>query len=311
MRLNRPVAALAAAILLVALPAAAPAANKEHEAMMRDLQILSADLQKMQRGIEDQMLTIKTLLGQAINDTGKSSTAVATLEVKMTERMQTLERSVNQSVANLNAKIDTMTDEFRRVREDVGDLRGKLNRMDQQLADIKTAVTVIQTAPRAETPAPAATPQSPAATSPAPNLPPAGVSAQALFDGALRDKSAGRPDLALNQFQDYIKWFPDTESACVAQYHIGDIYMGKQDLVSALVAFDAVLEKYGKSCSYYPNALFMKARALEKGGQPTSAAQEYRKLREDFPGGDWDRKATAALRALGFSTTAPPRAKKR
>ncbi|MEZ5354758.1 MAG: tetratricopeptide repeat protein [Bryobacteraceae bacterium] len=287
-------------------PVLATAANKEHEAMARDLQMLGGDVQKMQRSIEDQMLTIKTLLSQAINDTGKSLTSAAALDVKMTERMQSLEKSVNQSVANLNSKIDSMTDEFRRVREDVSDLRGKLNRMDQQLADIKTAVTVIQTAPRAEAPPPtaAATP-----TGPDPNLPPAGVSAQSLFDGAKRDQSAGRGDLALNQFQDYIKWFGQTESACVAQYHIGEIYMGKQDLVSALVAFDSVLEKYGRTCSSYPNALFQKARALEKGGQPTSAAQEYRKLREDFPGTDWDRKATAALRALGFSTRSPARKK--
>ncbi|MEZ5404361.1 MAG: tetratricopeptide repeat protein [Bryobacteraceae bacterium] len=298
---------------LVVVPAvlfavSARAANKEHEAMARDLALLSADVQKMQRSIEDQMLTIKTLLSQVINDTGKSLTQGAGLEVKMTERMQTLERSVNQSMASLNAKIDTMTDEFRRVREDVGDLRGKMNRMDQQLADIKTAVTVIQSAPRVEAPAPPPTAETapPAETA----GPPAGVSAQSLFDGAMRDKSAGRPDLALNQFQDYIKWFSQTESACVAQYQIGEIYMGKQDLVSALVAFDTVLEKYGKSCSHYPNALFMKARALEKGGQPTSAAQEYRKLREDFPGSDWDRKATASLRALGFSTTAPTRKKR-
>jgi|GEM_PF-1726536 len=294
-------------MISLALSFSASAANKEHEAIQRDISLLADDVRKMQKSVDDQLIAIKTMVQQVINSSSQTNTGLVAFEVKMIERMQNLEKNVNTATANLGARVDTMADEFRRIREDVGDVNGRLKRMQDKMADLETLVKTIQTPP-APPPAPVAPVSAPAA---APTGPPPGTTAEGLFQNATRDKIGGRYELAVSGFQDYLKWFPDTDNACVAQYNIGEIYFNKQDYVNALVAFDVVIEKYPENCSHRPNAMFMRARSFEKADQPTAAAREYRKLKADFPGGEWDRKATAALRSLGFSATAPQQKKRR
>jgi TolA-binding protein len=132
-----------------------------------------------------------------------------------------------------------------------------------------------------------------------------------LFKDGYRDKVAGRHDLALQQLQDYVRWFPDTGNACAAQYFIGEIHYGKGDFENAIQAFDAVLEKFPEDCSKGADAHFQKGLALAKMGQKTSAAEEFRELKRKHPTGQWATKANAELKALGFSISTPPARKKR
>ena len=56
-------------LLLVCLalsPAAAFAANKEHEAIMREIQALSADVQKLQK-LDERVLELRLLLQQTLD----------------------------------------------------------------------------------------------------------------------------------------------------------------------------------------------------------------------------------------------------
>ena len=54
----------------------------------------------------------------------------------------------------------------------------------------------------------------------------------------MRDKSAGNADLAIEQFQNYLKWFGSTDLAPNAQYYIGEIKYLRGDLDGALMAFE-------------------------------------------------------------------------
>jgi TolA-binding protein len=299
-----------ACLLLAGIPADLLAANKEHEAIQRDVGLLSEDVRKLQRLMEDQALQLKTMVQQAITTSANSNTSVVGLEVKVIERLQTFDREIKSTVAGLGAKVDSMADEFRRVKEDVADLNGRLGRMQNEMADVKNACTTIKVAPP-----PAEPPQTPqgsgqAGSAGAPGPPP-GVNAQSLLDSAERDRIAGRNDLAQKQYEDFLKWFPATESACVAQFRIGEVHMAKQDLVNALVAFDNVLERYGDDCRYRAAAQFMKGRGFEKGGQRSQAAKEYRKVIEDYPSSDWATRARSALRELGMNVTAPTTSQKK
>ncbi|MFN7919516.1 MAG: tetratricopeptide repeat protein [Bryobacteraceae bacterium] len=290
-------------------------ANKEHEQIQRDIATVSEDVKRLQRLLEDQALQTRTLIQQSINTSTQSNTALAGMEVKFIERLQLYEREVKASVAGMGAKVDAMADEFRRVKEDVADMNGKFSRLQTELTDVKTACSTIRTAPPVEppktpesTPQGAPTPQAAAATTPGV---PDGVSAQGLLDSAERDRIAGKFDLSEKEFNDYLKYFPKTEAACMAQYRLGEIQMAKQDLVSALVAFDNVLERYDTECKYRPAAQFMKGRAFEKGGQKSQAVKEYRKVVEDHPGTDWATRAKNALKDLNFSVTPPQKKRSR
>ena len=134
------------------------------------------------------------------------------------------------------------------------------------------------------------------------------MSADSLFQNALRDRTSGRLDLALQGFRDYLQWYGNTDYAPIAQFYIGDILYQRDDFDEALKAFDLVLEKYSEN-SKTADARFMKGQTLLKMNQRTAAAQEFRELIRNSPNSPLVPKAQSALRSLGY--TAPASKKKR
>jgi TolA-binding protein len=184
-----------------------------------------------------------------------------------------------------------MSDEFRSVSVTVQELAKGISKLDQKLSDLKTIVTTINT----PTPPPAAND---------PNKPPAGVTAEGLFQNAFRDYSGGKEELALAEFADYLKYFPESEKAPDAQYYIGQIYDHGKMYKDAVQAFDAVLK-------YPPNpragdAMYMKGVDLMKDGQKTEAAKALKEFIERFPTHGSVLNARGRLRELGVN---PPGAR--
>ena len=131
-------------------------------------------------------------------------------------------------------------------------------------------------------------------------------------DGAAtRDARGGKYDLALQEYQNYLKYYKDNEYAPNAQFNIGVIHYTQKDLETALADFDAVLEKYPDNPKT-PDALLMKGKTLVGMGRPTQGAAEFRELIKRFPNTDQATQAKAQLKALGlpYNSGAAP-AKKR
>ena len=87
----------------------------------------------------------------------------------------------------------------------------------------------------------------------------------------------GKTDLAYNEFQQYLTYFPNTELAANAQYYIGEIDYNRGNYPEAVKAFDAVLEHYPNNPKT-SDAHLMKAYALLKSNQRNRAVQEFRIL---------------------------------
>jgi TolA-binding protein len=117
-----------------------------------------------------------------------------------------------------------------------------------------------------------------------------------LYKDALRDKSAGNNDLALDEFKKYLAWFAATDLAPNAQYYIGEILFNQKNFDDAVQAFDGVitLPRNAKTL----DARFMKGRALVRLGQKTDAAREFRAISAASPGSDIARRAQDELHAL-------------
>lgn len=297
---------------IILLPCLLPAANKEHEAMMRDLALLQDQVRTLQKTLDEKMAALMAVIQQAVNSADKSNTSILVLESKVTERMTSLERSLSQSLATMGTKVDTMADEFRILKENMADLNAKMSRLQTKFVDVENAVKTLQNPPPPPPGVGADAPASvPSLSSPAPpaatNLsrPPAGVSAETVYRDAYRDMMGGKLDLALEGFENYLRWFPATDLACNAQFYIGNIHFRKKNLEKALSAFDDVLEKYPSDCNKRNDALYAKARVLTEGNQPSAAASVYRQLRKENPTGEWATKAANGLRDLGFSASQP------
>jgi tol-pal system protein YbgF len=284
-----------ALILLALIPTAATfGQRKEIVELQRDMAQLNDQVRTMQRTQDEKFGQILVLIQQAVDESRRANTSVAVLQNSLTDRISEQAKSMVGPVTGVGTKVDQMSDEFRSVREAVADLSARMSRLDARLTDISTAVMTLRTPPAAP---------GPETSSGVGAAPPSGVSAEQTYQNAYRDMQGGQLDLALQQFTDFLNYFPTTEYAPNAQFYVGDIYLRKGDTENAIKAFDAVLERYSEN-NKSADARYMKARALVQAKKPTAAAQEFRELVKRYPDSDVAAKARSQLKALGFNTPA-------
>jgi tol-pal system protein YbgF len=301
--------------LVLLFPAVAPAVSKEMQELMRDVALLQQQVKDMQQSQDSKLTELKVMMQQSIDSANRATTAVAGMEGNLRAIMQQQLTGVVSSAAGVGSKVDGMSGDVQALRAAVEDITGRLGKLQQQITDLNKAVQVVQ-ACAPPPPAPGAVnPGSPtpgpggAVSGPPPNLPPA----TQLYENARRDHAGGKLDLALQEFQDYLKYYGNTDLAPNAQFYIGNIHFAQGDYESAVADFDAVLEKYGDN-SKTPDAMLMKGKTLVKMGQPTKGAAEFRELIKKFPTSDQATQAKAQLRSLGLPYTSAPsstRSKKR
>lgn len=277
---------------LAALPMLAFGQKKEVQELQRDVALLQDQVRTLQRSIDERMAALSVLVQQTLDNVNKVNTAVAVLESNFRDRMREQEKTVVTPVASLGAKVDSMAEEFRFVKESVAEMNSRMGKLQAQIVDLGNAVKVMQSPP--PPPAPSGT-----------GGPPAGVSAESLYQSALRDRSAGNVDLALQEFRDYLQYFPATDLAPNAQFYVGMIHYERGEMEPAIAAFDSVLEKFPEN-SKTPDAMYMKGMALLKNNQRTAAAQEFREVLKRFPRGDAAEKSKERLKSMGLSTAAVP-----
>jgi len=271
------------------IPFCALAQKKEIVELGRDVSLLQDQIRSLQRSQDEKMAALTVLLQQALDAANKANTAVAVLQNALNDRLGEQQKSVGGTVAGVGNKVDQMAEEFRGLREAINDLNTRMGKFDAKLTDISNAVRTITT--------PSAPPTSTGGGSaPGGPLP----SADDLYNNAFRDMMGGKTDLAMQEFQDYLKYFHQTDRAPNAQFYIGDLYLRAGDTDNAIKSFDAVLEQYSEN-NKTPDAHYMKARALFQAGQKTAAAKEYCEVVRRYPASDFATKSKTALRGMGLS----------
>jgi TolA-binding protein len=126
------------------------------------------------------------------------------------------------------------------------------------------------------------------------------VSAETLYQNAMRDQSGGKDDLALQEYTQYLADYGNLTLAPSAQFHVAEIHLKQGNLDDALKEFDMVLEKYPDN-SKTPDALYMKGATLVKLGKRTQGKQEFCELVKRFPSNDLAGKARSQVKSLGLT----------
>ncbi len=152
------------------------------------------------------------------------------------------------------------------------------------------------------------------ASQPSGGIPPSGAasgggsapSADTLYSNGLRDITSGKYDLARQEFQDYLKFYGDTDLASNAQFYLGEIAYSQKNYDRAVTEYDHVLTNYPKSFKLAP-AHLKKGMALIELGQKTAGVRELRDVVRRFPGTEEERRARAKLKELGVAVTAANR----
>ena len=278
-----------AAVALVCSPLSF-GASKEIIELQRDVALLQDKMDSLQRDLDTKLGELTVLVQQTQESTGKNSADIANIQ-------STVSNGLGQQlapVAGLNSKVDAMGDDVRSLKDALQELSARLERMDAKITDLKNQIQIVQNPP----PAPGTTSTTPTQPQGGAATPPAGMSAEKTYTDAIRDMQGGNTDLAAQEFQQYLTYFPNTELAANAQYYVGEIAYNKGDYNGAIQAFDAMLERYPENRKT-PDAHLMKGKALVKAGQRNKAVQEFRLLIANFPRTDDARQAQQQLRTLG------------
>ena len=295
-------------IVFLALAPSVFGASKEIQELQRDVAMLQDQIRNMQRSYDEKTASMLTLVQQTLDSVNRTNTTVAVMENKFNDALKQQQSVVSAPLANVGQKLDQMSEDFRAVRESVLDMNTRMGKLDAKIADLQNLISTIQH--------PAACPPStdgsgvPTAggTAPAvaPTGPPPGMQAETTYTNAYKDYKAGKYDLAMQEFSDYLKYFSQTQFAPNVQFYIGDIYYRKQDYPNAVQAFDAVLEHYSDNTKT-PDAHYMKGMCLMAMGKNNSAAQEFRDVYTNYPDSEVAAQAKARLKDLGLPVGTPKR----
>jgi len=281
-------------VLLGCLPVPSLLAQRREDilSIQRDVAQLQDQIKQLQTSQDQKLTALESLIKQGLDQSNQASASMTALQRTLTDRLNEQQSKVAAPIAVLGTKVDQSADDLRAVRENLAALSNRVANLDNKLSDISSAVRTLSQ-PAAPPPASGGPPAAGAAP-----VAPAGTSAESLWLNAFRDYSSGRDELAMMEFNDYLKYFPTAENAASAQYYVGQLYNRAKMFDDAVKAFDAVLERYPDNPKT-PDALYGKADALAHGGHRNEAAAEFKDFLARFPTHSLARNAQAQLRDLG------------
>ena len=235
---------------------------------------------------------LKTLVEQS-NDNVNSMKAI----------VNDLHGTVQQNLATSGAKFDSMTSQMQQLSESLDEAKARLSKLSEQMTQVQNTLTNI---PANQ---PTATPGGPTGAAPIPGQPPV-PAADSLFTQGTTYYMGGQYDLAVQSFQDYLKYYSDTDRASNAQFYIGECYYSQKNYKDAISAYDLCIEKY-------PGGNRVSAAQLHKGyslmamDEKTAGIRELRSLIQRAPDSAEADQARQRLKKLGLATATatPPRRK--
>jgi tol-pal system protein YbgF len=282
-------------------PRPARAVAREIIELQRDVTTLLQGQKDLSTQLTQDHTVMRTLLEQSNDSVGR-----------LNGTMGGLQKSVQDVQANSGARLDTMSTQVQGLSDNLEEIKSRLGKLNQQLVDLQNTVqsldakisggvapagTVPTSSPTgASTTQPLGGGAATSASGPAP-------SADTLYSNGLRDITSGKYDLARSEFEDYLKYYGDTDLASNAQFYLGEIAYSQRQYSQSVSEYDKVLTNYPKSFKLAP-ARLKKGMALLEMGQKSQAIKELREVVKRYPGTEEERRARAKLKELGVAATA-------
>ncbi|HYA63839.1 MAG TPA: tol-pal system protein YbgF [Candidatus Sulfotelmatobacter sp.] len=288
-------------------PKPALAVAREIIELQRDVTSILQGQKDLQTQMTQDHTVQKTLIEQSSDTVNKLNSTMASLQ-----------KSVQDVQANSGTRLDTMSTQLQGLSDNLEEIKSRVGKLNQQLVDLQSSIQSIDARLAGGTP----TPSPGASTSPSFGVPPgsgaavpvpsgsaatapggSAPSADTLYSNGLRDITSGKYELASSEFQDYLKYYGDTDLASNAQFYLGEISYAQKNYQQAVQEYEKVLTNYPKSFKLAP-ARLKKGMALLELGQKNPGIRELREVVKRYPGTEEERRARAKLKDMGVSVTA-------
>jgi len=260
---------------LILLPAiviaAAGCADVSGQALQQDVAQLRQDLNSLTLAVHRGRGDTETVVGQIDRRTREQNAESA------------------KQVAALGARVDALSAEVARMTARLDELSQRMDALGRSAPPSGGAAAVPPPSRSGGAPIPA--PSGSVATAPRPG---GAGSPEESYQAAYLDFSKGLYPLAISEFRDFLRRFPDSALADSAQYWIGEAYFSmaratasqpdkaRENLEQAVQEFRKVMVAYPRG-SKVPTALYKEALALVELKQTALAQARLQYLVEHFP----------------------------
>src|SRR5271157_803663 len=260
-------------LLVTILIGPAQAANKDIIELQTQVQQLQQQMTAMTRSFDERMGVMRNLLEKNTDAANKVSAAIGELQASVNKQQQDRSTQVDQISGQIQALNDTM-DELKvrlaKLSKQFEDMQAQQQSMAAQQAQAQQQAQAIAQAP-----------------------PP-----DVLYNNALRDYNGGKNDLAVQEFNDYIKFFPNTDLAGNCYFYLAEIEYKAGDYQKAVANYDLVLQTF-PSGNKAASAQLKKGYALLELGKEDEGTQELKHVIQRYPRTTEATQARERLRKVG------------
>src|SRR5271170_5195843 len=254
MKLDRILFVLA---LLTICIAPAFAVNKDMIELQTQVTQLQQQMTQMKQSFDERMGVMKNLLEQNTDAANKVSTAIGGLQA-----------SVNKQQQDRAGQVDQISGQIQSLNDTMDELKVRLAKLSKQFEDMQAAQQSM-----AAQQAQAQQQAQAIAQAPAPDV---------LYNNALRDYNGGNNDLAVQEFNDYIKFYPNTDLAGNAYFYLAEIQFKAGEYEKAIANYDLVLQNF-PSGTKAAGAELRKGFALLELGKEDEGTQELKRVIQRYP----------------------------
>jgi len=255
MKFNR--IALVLVLLVTISIGPAHAVNKDLIELQTQVQQLQQQMTAMTRSFDERMGVMRNLLEQNTDAANKVSAAIGELQA-----------SVNKQQQDRSAQVDQISGQIQALNDTMDELKVRLAKLSKQFEDMQAqqqSMAAQQTQAQQQAQA--------IAQAPPPDV---------LYNNALRDYNGGKNDVAVQEFNDYIKFYPNTDLAGNAYFYLAEIQFKAGDYAKAVASYDLVLQNF-PSGNKAAAAELKKGFALLELGKEDEGAQELKHVIQRYP----------------------------
>ena len=267
----------ALALLSTLWVAATPAwgASKEMIQLQTQVQQLQEQMTAMQRSFDERMGVMKNLVEQDTDAINKVTVALGTLQA-------TLQKQQGDS----GAHVDQIAGQIQSLNDTLDELKARLAKVSKQLEDMQSSQqsqAALQAGQQAQ--------QQAAASAPPPDV---------LYNNALRDYNGDKNDLAVQEFSDYLKYYPNTDLAGNCYFYLGEIQFRQGNYQQAAQSYDQVMQNFPTG-NKTASAQLKKGFSLIELGKQDDGVTELRHVIQRYPKSNEALQARERLRKLGVA----------
>ena len=251
--------------------------SKEMVQLQTQVQQLQEQMTAMQRSFDERMGVMKDLVEKDTDAVNKVAAALNSLNATLAKQQ-----------GDAGTRTDQISGQIQALNDTLDELKTRLAKVTKQLEDMQSSQQSL-----AAQQATAQAQQQAQAQAPPPDV---------LYNNALRDYNGNKNDLALQEFSDYIKFYPNTDLAGNCYYYLGEIQFRQANYQQAAQSYDQVLQNF-PSGNKAASAQLKKGFALIELGKQDEGVSELRHLVQRYPHSPEALQARDRLRKLGVSTT--------